>query len=92
MGGLINIYAGMTRKVYTLAYGRSEANLIIIGQYVRLFTISRLTSRDVIHFIYKIFCLTRNCLLLQYKNTFESNTSTIKSTNEAKFRKTYTLQ
>jgi len=49
-----------------------------------LFTINRLTSGDVIHFIHKIFCLTRNCLLFQYKNTLESNTP--------KFRKTHALQ
>jgi len=57
----------MTRKVYTPASGRSEANLIIIGKYVRLLTINLFTSGDVIHLIYKIFCLTRNCLLFQYK-------------------------
>jgi len=34
---------------------------------VRLFTINRFTSGDVIHFIHKIFCLTRNGLLFQYK-------------------------
>jgi len=67
----------MTRKVYTPGSGRSEANLIIIGLYVRLLTINRFTSGDVIHFIYKTFCLTRNCLWFQYKNNLESNTPTI---------------
>ena len=43
----------MTRKVYTPASGRSEANLIIIGQYVILFIINQFTSWDVIHIIYK---------------------------------------
>jgi len=28
------------------------------------------TSGDVIHFIHKIFCFTRNCILFQYKKHF----------------------
>ena len=52
--GFINRCPGMTRKVYTPASARSEANLIIIGQYVIPFTINRFTSRNVIYFIYKI--------------------------------------
>jgi len=67
----------MTLKVYTPGSGRSEANLIIIGLYVRLFTINRFTSGDVIHFIHKIICLTRYCLLFQFKNTLESNSPKI---------------
>ena len=70
---ILKCYARITLRInkymcrYTPASGRSEANLIIIGKYVRLFTINRFTSGDVIHFIYKIFCLTRKCLLFQYK-------------------------
>jgi len=41
------------------------------------FTLNRFTSGDVIHFIYKIFCLTHNWLLFKYKTTLESNTPTI---------------
>jgi len=35
------------------------------------FTINRFTYGDVIHFIHKMFCLTRNCILFQYKNPLE---------------------
>jgi len=34
------------------------------------FTINQFTSGDVIYFIHKIFCLTRNCLLFQYQKHF----------------------
>jgi len=53
------------------------------------FTINRFTSEDVIYFIHKIFCLTRNSLLFQYKNTLERNTPKY---NLRTFRKAHALQ